>query len=148
TDTATLNDLCFRSTRLWTLSAVCFTRFDIECIVRYTDLLNPCRRRASFQHLGVICRLLHRGSSHLCTGLVLFPSGFLRFSQVRRNFPFKFAIHPPDSGKSLVALVTLRRSIAEIPCLAEKVLRRLAFFLDKQRQLLFLLGCQRHVCRG
>src|SRR5262249_41111993 len=48
-------------------------------------------------------------------------------------------VHPLNARQSFVALFTLRWPFAEIPCDAKKVFRRLTFFFDQQRQLLFLI---------
>ena len=80
--------------------------------------------------------------------LVLFPGGSLRIRHVGGKLFLQFVIHPLNSGQSLVALFALRRPVAEIPRHTEKVLRSLALFFNEQCQLLFLIGCERHICIG
>src|SRR5262249_31298172 len=82
------------------------------------------------------------------THLVLFPCDPLLVRHVGRNSFLQFVIHPFDSSQSLVTLITLRRSIAEIPRHTEQVLSSLTLLFYKQCQLLFLFLGERNLCVG
>src|SRR5262249_10226576 len=128
-DTATFDDFCLRAAGLRTATTVRSAGFDVERIVRDSNLLNSSLGGAFLRTFG---RLLGsfggRGWSRRKARFVFFPRVSLRLRHVGGNLFFKLVVHPPDSSQSLIGLVALGRSLAEVPCHAKKVLRSLTLF--------------------
>ena len=134
---SSLENLRLRSSACWSAVAGGLAGFDIEGVICHPNLLDLSLIA------DTIFRRLNTGYACRFGRLVGFPYGPLRRRHVGGQLLLELVMHPADAGERLISLFGGRRSIAEVPSDAEKILCSLSLVFDHQRQLSGLIGGKR-----